>query len=64
MNCLRCNTKMKYYQLDTHIAYQENIRKMGRFSMSINQQPHSIPGSYVCENCGYVELSMHDHEEA
>lgn len=57
MNCLRCNSKMNHYNLNTHIEVYGAATQRDYFSAE-KQEPHNPQSIFICPNCGYVELSM------
>ena len=61
MQCLRCKTTMKHYKLYTNLNIFGALHKPDLFSPD-KQTPHSPQSVYICENCGYVEFSMHSCE--
>ena len=63
MKCLRCNTEMKHYPININFGAYGTPQKPHPFSHTtgITHNPHSI---FVCDNCGYVELSTKYCEES
>ena len=57
MKCLRCNSEMKHYQLNPNFNIYGAEYKTSPFSSVINQEPHNIHSVYICDECGYAELS-------
>ena len=56
MNCLRCNVEMKHYELNPQINIYGAAHQSSQFSPIINN-PHNIHSVYICDKCGYAELS-------
>lgn len=56
MNCLRCNTEMKHYELKPQIEVYGTWHKPNLF-LSERSEPHNIHSVYICDKCGYAELS-------
>lgn len=56
MQCLRCKTEMKHYDLNPQINIFGKEHRPNAFSLK-NQQPHHIHSVYICDSCGYVEFS-------
>lgn len=57
MNCLRCNTEMKHYELNPQIDVYGASYKSSPFNSITCNKPHNIHSVYICDNCGYAELS-------
>ena len=57
MNCLRCNTEMKHYELKSQINVYGADYTASPFNPITNNNPHNIHSVYICNNCGYAELS-------
>ncbi len=57
MNCLRCNTEMKHYELNQQINVHGAGYISSPFNPITNYDPHNIHSVYICGNCGYAELS-------
>lgn len=54
MKCLRCNEEMKHYSIGTCISvFGAEKKHLG----NIVQEEHSPRSVYMCEKCGYMELS-------
>lgn len=58
MHCLRCNKEMKHYRLDLNTNIYGAEHKPTPFSAIITI-PHNIHSVYICDECGYAELSTH-----
>ena len=56
MQCLRCKTEMKHYELNRIFNIRGAEYQPNSFS-TIRQEPHNPHSIYICDNCGYVELS-------
>ena len=63
MQCLRCNTEMKHYELDVNLNIKGACHKKNLFSSTIDQYYYSPHSVFICHECGYVEFSMKDCEE-
>lgn len=57
MQCLRCNTEMKHYNLNSQINVYGAAYQSSPFNPVINNNTHNIHSVYICDNCGYSELS-------
>lgn len=62
MKCLRCNAKMKHYELEKIFNIYGAKHKPTPFSNEI-QKPHNPRSVFICDECGYVEFSMKECEE-
>lgn len=58
MKCLRCNSEMKQYKLNTKISVYESIEKPYPYFGLNHDDIHSLRYAYVCDYCGYVEFNM------
>lgn len=56
MDCLRCQSKMKHYELNEEFSIYGKEHKING-SSTIGQTPHNPHSVYVCDKCGYVEFS-------
>lgn len=59
MKCLRCQTDMKQYKIDKNFGVYGAEHK----EMSIGpicQTSHNPKSIYLCDNCGYMELSRNE----
>lgn len=57
MKCLRCNEEMKHYPIGTYISvFGAEKKHLG----NIVQEEHSPRIVYMCEKCGYMELSRNE----
>lgn len=56
MNCLRCNSEMKHYKLNNifNVFGREHRESNYATEVQIPHNPHSV---FVCDECGYCELS-------
>lgn len=56
MKCLRCNAEMKHYEINPifNIKGSWSQQSPFYFEEQHSHNPHSI---YICDNCGYAELS-------
>lgn len=55
LKCLRCQTTMKKYNTNIHLAYEDLPDKPFH---THEQQPINVKSAYVCKNCGYVEFNI------
>ena len=63
MQCLRCNTEMKHYDVETNFNIKGAWHQKSHFS-TIDRYYYSPHSVYICPECGYVEFSMNDCEES
>lgn len=56
MLCLRCNAKMKHYQLEIPLKIHGAENAPDLFSRP-QKKSYSAKSAYICENCGYIELN-------
>lgn len=62
MECLRCNADMKQYKLNNVFnVYGRWHREIG-YATEI-QKPHNPQSIFVCDECGYCELSLKECNE-
>ena len=63
MKCLRCNTEMKHYPIEINFGIYGARHKPHPLSneKQTSHNPHSV---YICDKCGYVELSTKDCKKA
>ena len=57
MKCLRCDNEMKHFELKPQINIYGATYQSSPFNPVINNNPHNIHSVYICDNCGYAELS-------
>lgn len=63
MQCLRCQTEMKHYDFNQDFHIYGAWHQSDSFSAEC-QKPHNPQSIYVCDNCGYMELSTKPCEES
>ena len=62
MKCLRCDTEMKHYPFNANFGIYGAWNKPHPFANE-TQTPHNPHSVYICDNCGYVELSTKECED-
>lgn len=63
MKCLRCKAEMKHYPFARDLGIYGKVHQENVFSPII-EIPHNPNSVYVCEDCGYIELSTKECEES
>ena len=56
MECLRCKAEMKHYKLNKDFGIYGKVHDPGN-GYAKCQSPHNPHSIYVCDECGYMELS-------
>lgn len=56
MKCLRCQNEMKQYNLYSPITIFGKSHKPTLYSEE-TEKSHNIHSAFICDNCGYSELS-------
>ena len=63
MKCLRCKAEMKHYPFARDWGIYGKVHQENMFS-PITEIPHNPSSVYICEDCGYIELSTKECEES
>lgn len=63
MECLRCGEKMKHYKLNNIFSVYGKLHKEIGYGTEV-QKSHNPNSIFVCDECGYCELSMRKCEES
>ena len=61
MECLRCKAEMKHYKFNGNFGVYGKEHDPGN-GYARRQLPHNPHSVYVCEKCGYMELSTKNCE--
>ena len=64
MKCLRCGAEMKQCRVDNgnNLNIYEIIHKpISLHTYKDSKVPHNPRSAFVCEKCGYIELSLRDY---
>ncbi len=56
MKCLRCSMEMKHYKLNNVFNVYGALHKEIGYATEV-QSPHNPHSIFVCDACGYCELS-------